>query len=140
MLRQGRVEEVKPEAAKLMEESQDPRVLIEVQHVLAETAAAKLRALLKDHPRWEQEDDVRPRRDRLYHEALDAWLYPHVFHGAQEDLAARGLWAAAQFYREHGDVEQARHAAADLIQLYPDAAEVKAASDLLQQTESPDKP
>ncbi len=140
MLRQGRVEEVKPEAAKLMEDSQDPRVLIEVQHVLAETAAAKLRALLKDHPRWEQEDDVRPRRDRLYHEALDAWLYPHVFHGAQEDLAARGLWAAAQFYREHGDVEQARHAAADLIQLYPDAAEVKAASTLLQQTESPDKP
>ena len=128
MLRQGRVEEVKPEAEKLLKESQDARVLIEVQHVLAETAAAKLRALLKEHPRWEQEDDIRPQRDRLLHEALDAYLFPHVFHGAEEDLAARGLWAAAQFYKENGDPVAGREAAADLVQLYPSAAEKSAAA------------
>ena len=140
MLRQGRVEEVKPEAEKLLRESQDPRVLIELQHVLAETAAAKLRALIKEHPRWEQEDEIRPQRDRLYHEALDSWLYPHVFYGAQEDLAARGLWAAAQFYREHGDSTQARSAAKDLVQLYPDAAEAKAAQTFLNTMPDPALP
>ena len=134
MLRQGRVEEVKPEAEKLLKESQDARVLIEVQHVLAETAAAKLRALLKEHPRWDQEDDIRPQRDRLYHEALDAWLFPHVFHGAEEDLAARGLWAAAQFYKEHGDPGAARDAAADLVQLYPAAPEKTAAEAMAKDT------
>ena len=134
MLRQGRADEVKPEAEKLLKESQDARVLIEVQHVLAETAAEKLRALLKEHPRWEQEDDIRPQRDRLYHEALDAWLFPHVFHGAEEDLAARGLWAAAQFYKEHGDPGAARDASADLVQLYPAAPEKAAADTMARET------
>ena len=133
MLRQGRVEEVKPEAEKLLKESQDARVLIEVQHVLAETAAEKLRALLKEHPRWEQEDDIRPQRERLFHEALDAYLYPHVFHGAEEDLAARGLWAAAQFYKENGETAASREAAEDLVQLYPSAAEKPAAAALVNQ-------
>ncbi len=133
MLRQGRVEEVKPEAEKLLKESQDARVLIEVQHVLAETAAEKLRALLKEHPRWEQEDDVRPQRERLFHEALDAYLYPHVFHGSEEDLAARGLWAAAQFYKENGETGAAREAAEDLVHLYPSAAEKTAAAELVNQ-------
>ncbi len=133
MLRQGRVEEVKPEAEKLLKESKDARVLIEVQHVLAETAAEKLRVLLKEHPRWEQEDDIRPQRERLFHEALDAYLYPHVFHGAEEDLAARGLWAAAQFYKENSETGAAREAAADLVQLYPSAAEKMAAAELVNQ-------
>ena len=133
MLRQGRVEEVKPEAEKLLKESQDARVLIEVQHVLAETAAAKLRALLKDHPRWEQEDDIRPQRDRLFHEVLDAYLFPHVLHGAEEDLAARGLWAAAQFYKEHGHSGAARDAAADLVQLYPSASEKSVAEAMMNE-------
>ena len=126
MLRQGRADEVRPEAEKLLKENQDARVLIEVQ-VLAETAAAKLHTLLKEHPRWEQEDEIPPQRDRLFHEALDAYLFPHVFHGAEEDLAARGLWAAAQLYRENGDPDFAREAAADLVQLYPAAAEKSAA-------------
>jgi hypothetical protein len=139
MLRQGRADEVKPEALKLLTDSDDARVLIEVQHVLAEAAAVKLRALLKDHPRWEQEDDIRPQRDRLFHEALDAWLFPHVFHGAEEDLAARGLWAAAQFYKENGQPEPARAAAADLVQLYPTAAEKPAAEKLLEEIPAEEK-
>ena len=140
MLRQGRAEEVKPEAIKLLTESKNARVLIDVQHVLAETAAVKLRALLKDHPRWEQEDDIRPQRDRLYHEALGAYLFAHAFHGAEEDLAARGLWAAAQFYKENGDPDAARGAAADLVQLYPSAAEKPAAEKLLDQVPAAKKP
>lgn len=137
LLRQGRIAEVRPEAEKLLQQQLDPRVMIEVQHVMAETAAARLTALLKDHPRWDQEDDIRPQRDRLYHEALDAFLYPHVFHGADQDLAARGLWAAAQFYEQHGDPAAARAAATDLTALYPDAPQASAAAALLAKLPAP---
>ena len=132
MLRQGRGEEVKPEAEKLFKEATEARVRIELQHLFAEAAAAKLRALVKAHPRWEQEDDIRPQREVLFHEALDAYLFPHVFHGAEEDLAARGLWAAAQLCQESGDPAAARTAATDLVQLYPDTPEKSAAAALLK--------
>lgn len=137
MLRQGRVDEVKPEALKLLRETENARVLIELHHVLAETAAARLRALVAEHPRWEQEDDIRPQRDRLFHETLDDYLFPHVLHGAEEDLAARGLWAAALVLREHGSPDEARHCAQDLLKLYPLAAEKPAAEKLLAELPQP---
>jgi len=132
LLRQGRGDEVKPQLEAMLTEAKDARVKIELHHLLAEAAALKLRALVKDHPRWELEDDIRPQRDRLFHEALDAYLFPHVFHGAEEDLAARGLWAAAQLSKEHGDAASARTAAEDLVQLYPDTPEKAAAAALLK--------
>ena len=132
MLRQGRGDEVRPLAEQLLKEATDARVQIELHHLFAEAAAAKLRALLKDHPRWQLEDEIIPQRDRLFHEAMDAYLFPHVFHGAEEDLAARGLWAAAVLCKENGDPDSARASAADLVQLYPDAAEKAAAEALLQ--------
>jgi len=133
LLREGKGDEVRPQAEAMLKEAKEPRVKIELHHLLAEAAAMKLRTLVKDHPRWELEDDVRPQRDRLFHEALDAYLFPHVFHGAEEDLAARGLWAAAQLSKDHGDPEAARASAADLVQLYPDAPEKPAAAALLKE-------
>lgn len=133
LLREGKEDEVKPQAETMLKEAREARVKIELHHLLAEAAALKLRALVKDHPRWELEDDIRPQRDRLFHEAMDAYLFPHVFHGADEDLAARGLWAAAQLSREHGDSDSARASATDLVQLYPDAPEKAAAAALLKE-------
>ena len=140
LLRQGKVDEVRPEAEKLLKEAAEPRVLIELHHVLAETAAARLRALTEAHPRWEQEDDIRPDRDRLLHEALEGYLYPHVFHGAEEDLAARGLWAAAQLHLRYGDVASARACAEDLTKLYPDAPEHAAATAWLRENPAGPRP
>jgi hypothetical protein len=133
LLRQGRGEEMKPQAQAMLKEAKEARVKIELHHLMAEAAAVQLRALVRDHPRWELEDDIRPQRDRLFHAALDAYLFPHVFHGAEEDLAARGLWAAAQLSREHGDTDSARAAAADLVQLYPESPEKAAAAGLLKE-------
>ena len=140
LLRQGKVDEVRPEAERLLKESAEPRVLIELHHVLAETAAAKLRALIEAHPRWEQEDDIRPRHDRLLHEALEGYLHPHVFHGAEEDLAARGLWAAAQLHLQAGDTAAARACAEDLTKLYPDAPEHAAAAAWLREHPAAPRP
>ncbi len=128
MLRQGRHDEVQPEAARLLHEADDPRVLIELKLVIAEAASVQLAALTKDHPRWEQEDDIRPEHHRLFQEALDGLLFAHVFHGAETDLAARGLWAAALLYRDAGDEMNARNCAEDLVQLYAAAPEAGTAA------------
>ena len=46
---------------------------------------------------------------------------------AEEDLAARGLWAAVQLYAGAGEREAARACAEDLVKLYGGAAEAGAA-------------
>lgn len=131
MLRQGRTAEVRPLAEVLLAKNGDPRVLIDLRHVLAETAAASVAQLEKDHPRWKDEDDLVPQHDQLLHEALDGYLFPHLFHGTEEDLAARGLWAASQLTLAQGDTAQASGWALDLTKLYPDTPEAAAASAFL---------
>jgi hypothetical protein len=95
--------------------------------VLADAAAEQLRVLVAAHPRWEEEEGVRVERGRWFHEALSGYLHGHVFHGAEEDLAARGLWAAVQLYAGAGEREAARSCAEDLVKLYAGAAEAGAA-------------
>lgn len=131
MLRQGRTDEVKPLAANLLEKTGDPRVLIELRHVLAEAAAASLTQLEKDHPRWQDEDDVVPEHDRLLNEALDGYLFPHLFYGTEEDLASRGLWAAVQLSLAQNQTAQASDWALDLTKLYATSPQAAAAADLL---------
>jgi len=132
MLRQGRTEEVRPLAEALLQKSGDPRVLIELRHVMAEAAAATLTQLEKDHPRWQEEDDLVPRHTSLLNEALDGYLYPHLFYGAEEDLAARGLWAAAQLSAAQKEPAQASGWSTDLTQLYPATPEAAAARTWLE--------
>lgn len=131
MLRQGRTAEVRPLAETLLAKNGDPRVLIDLRHVLAETAAASLAQLEKDHPRWRDEDDLIPQHGRLLSEAFDGYLFPHLFYGTEEDLAARGLWAASQLAQSQGDAAQASGWALDLTKLYPNTPEAAAASALL---------
>ena len=141
MLRQGRTEEVRPQAEALLQHSGDPRVLIELRHVMAEASAAALTQLEKDHPRWQEEDDLVPRHSQLLNEAFDGYLYPHLFHGAEEDLAARGLWAAAQLSTTQKENTQAAEWAGDLTQLYQTSPEATAAEAWLkQQPTAPSKP
>ncbi len=141
MLRQGRTEEVRPQAEALLQHSGDPRVLIELRHVMAEASAAALTQLERDHPRWEDEDELVPRHAQLLNEAFDGYLYPHLFHGAEEDLAARGLWAAAQLSTAQKEITQAVEWAGDLTQLYQTSPEATAAGAWLkQQPTAPAKP
>ena len=137
MLRQGRASEVRPLAESLLEKSGDPRVLIELRHVMAEAAAAAIVQLEKDHPRWLEEDDITPRHQQLLNDVFDGYLYPHLFHGAEEDLAARGLWAAAQLSANQKLTMQAADWAADLTHLYAAQPEAAAAKIWLEKQPQP---
>ena len=132
MLRQGRTTEVRPLAEALLQQSGDPRVLIELRHVMAEASAGALTQLEKDHPRWQDEDDLVPRHEQLLNEAFDGYLYPHLFHGAEEDLAARGLWAAAQLSASQKLINQSADWSTDLTKLYPSAPEADPARTWLE--------
>lgn len=133
LLRQGRIAEVRPQAEALLQRGGDCRILMELHHVMAEASAAALAELERDHPQWTQEDDLGPRHQQLLDEALDGYLYGHLFHGAEEDLAARGLWAAAQLACAQQNSIAAADWASDLTQLYAGTPEAAAAETWLEQ-------
>lgn len=114
----GHAAEAVAEAVALAKDSEDPAVLIEAKFILAEAAAAKLRKLVEDNPRWTEDPLVRPEHDRLYNEALDLYLHPYLFLGSETDAASRGLWGALQIYRFGGDDANAVESARDLTALY----------------------
>ena len=107
------------EAKTLAAQSEDPGLLIEVNYLLAMADFQKLKILEEEHPRWQEDDEVRPERNELFHRAVDQFLWPHLFHATREELAARGLSGAAELYLFAGDIEAARRRWEDLINLYP---------------------
>lgn len=110
------------EASLLARETEDPALLIEVEHLLAEADFRVLRELEAEHPRWIEDDEVRPRRHELYHRALDQFLKPHLFHATREEVAARGLFSAAALLLFGGEGEEAKARWEDLIKLYPETS------------------
>lgn len=119
LVRLGRAGEAVKEASEMSESAENPEVLIEARFVLAEARAQQLRDLEKENPRWQIDDRVRPERNRLYNEALDLYLYPFLFQGAQVEPSARGLWRASELYAASGDRENATATARDVAVLYP---------------------
>ena len=119
MVATGQAEQAVAEAEELAKISEDPTVLIEAKFILAEAAAASLRKLVEENPRWQEDPRVRPEHDRLYNDALDLYLHPYLFLGSEIDAASRGLWGAVRIYRFGGDDRDAIESARDLVQLYP---------------------
>jgi hypothetical protein len=119
MVTMGRAAEAVAEAKRLALYSEDPELLIEAKYVLAQASMNSLRQLLEENPRWEEDDLVRPERDRLYGETLDLFLFPYLFHGSQTDEAARGLWGAVETFVLAGETDAALARARDLVALYP---------------------
>jgi hypothetical protein len=109
------------EARLLARETEDPALLIEVEHLLAQADFRTLRELEDEHPRWVEDDEVRPRRHELYHRALDQFLKPHLFHATREEAAARGLFSAAGLLLFGGEGEEAKARWEDLLKLYPES-------------------
>lgn len=116
----GELEDARDEAAALASRTEDPELLIEVKFLLAQADFEKLKALEKEHPRWIEDDQVRPERNELYHNTIDQFLWPHLFHATREDAAARGLAAAADVYAFGKEQERSRQCLVDLARLYPD--------------------
>lgn len=140
MIATGRAGEAVEEAVSLAESSEDPAVLIEAKYILATAEESRLRQLLEDHPRWEEDIFVRPERHRLYHAALDLFLYPALFYGSEIEAASRGLWAACRIYQLGGDTLNARATAEDIVVLYPGTPEAHSAQDFLAQDPGPATP
>jgi hypothetical protein len=119
MLRQGKVAEVEAEVKQIATEQEDPRLLIESRYLLGMLAWAKLKDLQKEHPKWMEEEDVKPLRMELYNKVADQLIYPLLFHGDQEELSIRGLRELIRFYQECGEPQKAAQHEQDLERLYP---------------------
>lgn len=136
----GDLETATVEARLLASQTEDPGLLIEVNYLLAMADFQKLKDLQEEHPRWDEDDEVRPERNRIYHRAIDQFLWPHLFHATREEVAARGLAGAAGLYLFAGEIESARARWGDLIQLYPDTTFATEAKTLLETHPSPTTP
>lgn len=119
MVATGNAKDAVKEAEQLAAVTEDPAVLIEAKYILAEAAAASLKKLLDDNPRWQEDINVIPERNRLYHEAIDLYLYPSLFVGSETEPAARGLWGAVSVYNMVGEPQNALECARDITVIYP---------------------
>ncbi len=85
---------------------------------------SRLKALEAEHPRWMDDDEVKPERDRLHHLTLDFFVYPSLFTPMREGAASAGLANIAAVHRFTGSNEQLLQALEDLAALYPDSGQV----------------
>ena len=115
----GRADEAVEDAKKLAENSDDPTTLIQAKFILAEASFKQLQKLIEDNPKWEEDVNIRPKRNQLYHDTLDLYLYPAMFYGAETEPAARGIWGAVQVCKLGENLPEARELARDLEILYP---------------------
>ena len=128
----GRTQEAKEAARNILDEATDARLVVEARQVLGYAAFDALRDLLEEHPRWMDDDEIRPQCDALLHQAIDHFLYPSLFHGSLEEPAARGLWQVCQIHRHAQRPNKARAAAHDLVGLYPNSPEAELAQRYLE--------
>jgi hypothetical protein len=133
----GRAEDAVVEARKLVDEADDPELLIEANYVVASSMLGQLRELLEENPRWEEDDRVRPERHRLYREALNLFLFPSLYYGSWDHAAARGLWGAIELYLLCDEPLRAARRAYDLAALYPQGEFAERARKVLEENEYP---
>jgi len=140
MVASGNAAEAVGEARKIAEEFDDPVILIEANHIMAQATAGELEVFLKENPRWSEDtreiDDAGTRvidqRHKLHKRALELFLYPALFYGSDNAKAARGLWGAVGIHRLGGDDAKAMEVARDIVALYPAAPEAKLAGAYLE--------
>jgi len=145
MVATGQAEAAIGEAQKLAAETEDPEILIEANYILAQAADREFRAFLAENPRWDIDQFVVQQRHDIYNRVLALYLYPSLFHGSDNEKAARGLWGAVGIYqlaaknaKEAGDpaleksqTELAIETSRDIAALYPATPEAKLAADYL---------
>lgn len=131
MVATGKSEEAVAEAREIVKTATTPELVAEAKFILAKASDELLRKLLEENPRWEEDDRVRPERARLYHDALDFYLYPSLFAGAVSEPAARGLWGAIGIYKLTGETPLAMEAARDIVELHGATSYAKLAQEFL---------
>lgn len=101
---------------------ENPELMLLATWQLAQREFSALRQLEAEHPRWMEDDEVKPERDRHYHRALDLSLYASLFHPRHREESAQGIWQAARVYGYTGEAAREAGALQDLLALYPDWA------------------
>lgn len=138
LIQLGKADEAVEEAKQLAIDSEEPKILIQAKLILAAGALQDLRKLLEENPRWYLDPRVRPERERLYHEAVDLYLFPYLFHGSEAEPSARGLWGAIEVYQLAEQPELVQETARDLVTLYPETPHAKEANALLESSQDHD--
>ncbi|MFN0129429.1 MAG: tetratricopeptide repeat protein [Verrucomicrobiales bacterium] len=134
----GKNEEASQEARSLVGDPLVAAATGMAAHVmLANLAFSQLRQIDSDHPRWMEDDTIRPKRESLYHQSLDHALSPSAFQGAVEEPATEGLWIAVSLLDYAGQRAAAANTARDLIHLYPKSPAATQAHSFLQRHQLP---
>ena len=115
---------------EMAEESHADLMLL-VTGFLMQKEFAALKQVEADNPRWMEDDEVKPIRDRHYHRALDLALYPSLFHPKRRGESADGLWQATQIYLHTQDSARVVAVLEDLLALYADSQHTAKAKELL---------
>ena len=131
MVATGHAKEAVREAGEMAANTENPIVLIEAKFLIASATESELRRFLEDNPRWQEDPHAIPKRNRLYNEALDLFLYPALFHGAEAAPSARGLWRAAQVYMLCGEPARAQECARDVAAIYPGTGFARPAAEFI---------
>lgn len=137
MVALGQASEAVIEAKEIVNQTESPVLLIEAKYILGEASFRSFKQLLEENPRWQEDVNVRPERQRLYHETLDLLLFPYLFHGTETEQSARGLWKAVELYQFAGETMNAVEAARDVSTLYPNTKPAAQAREYLSRQPEP---
>lgn len=118
-LRSGNAEATDKLAWKITEDSGNPDAMLLATSYLTDRHFTDLKKIVDENPRWIEDDEIKPVRDRLYNLALDFALYPSLFLGTRETESAIGLKKASDIYQFAGENPLAKKALEDLATLYP---------------------
>jgi hypothetical protein len=114
-----------------MAEETNADLMLLVTGFLMKKEFTALKQVEADNPRWMEDDEVKPIRERHYHRALDLALYPSLFHPRRRAESADGLWQAAQIYLHTHDSARVVAVLEDLLNLYADSHHTAKAKELL---------
>ena len=125
----GKADEVEKRAWAVTEAADEgnPDLMLLVTNYLLQREFAALQKIETENPRWQEDEEAKPVRDRHYHRALDLALYPSLFHPRREAEAAEGLWQAAGIYRHTQETARETGALEDLVALYASSAHTEEA-------------
>lgn len=107
------------------------RLMLHYLKILADHEQHERLKLEEDHPKWADDDEIKPQRQRHFHLSLDMRLYASLFESDLMEPSSQGLLEAGRLVSQAADPENARHWWTTLIQRYPTSPYVTEAKQLL---------
>jgi hypothetical protein len=136
-LQLGNTQDAMREAEKLADAVQGGGAeIVQAKYFAAQGAAAKLKVLEAEFPRWFEIKDKIKERDTLYNAALDDFLFPVVFQADDAKACARGLMAAAELYAANRDNPEAILRLKEIVEHFPDPEYASRARGLMTKLQS----